>query len=121
VRLGAGGPLGNGKQWWPWISSIDEARAIVHLIHTDSARGAFNLSAPETATCGQLIRALAKALHRPFWLPAPAFALRALLGKAADEMLLSSQRMTSSKLESSGFRFTHASVADVAQWVTRKK
>lgn len=121
VKLGAGGPLGSGKQWWPWISSIDEARAIVHLLHTDSARGAFNLCAPENATCGQLIRALAHALHRPFWLPAPAFALRALLGKAADEMLLSSQRMSSSKLEASGFRFTHASVTAVAQWVTGKK
>ncbi|MFM7029841.1 MAG: TIGR01777 family oxidoreductase [Micrococcales bacterium] len=119
VRLGAGGPLGNGRQWWPWISITDEAAAIVHLLHTDSARGAFNLCAPESATCGTLIAAMASALKRPFGLPAPAFALRLLLGKAADEVLLSSQRMSSAKLVASGFKFEHPTVTEVAGWVTQ--
>lgn len=62
IKLGVGGPLGSGKQWWAWISLEDQARAIIHLIENQTAQGAFNITAPEPATCEQIIQHLA----RPF-------------------------------------------------------
>jgi len=120
IKIGAGGPLGNGKQFWPIITLTDEARAIAHLIHTDSATGAFNLCAPEQANVGEIVGTLARKLGRPAALPAPAFALRLALGIAADEMLLSSQRLSSQKLVATGFVFEHPSLDSACAWVLQK-
>ncbi|MEY3846098.1 MAG: hypothetical protein RJA66_365, partial [Actinomycetota bacterium] len=98
IKLGIGGPLGSGKQWWAWISLPDEAAAIIHLINTPSASGAYNLTAPEPATCGQIVKALAKDLNRPSLIPVPAFALKTLIGEAATELLLCSQNMSAERL-----------------------
>jgi len=105
VRLFAGGPLGSGRQWLPWISGRDTARALVWLIETPSASGTFNLAAPEPARQIDVTRAAARALRRPVWLPAPAFALRLVLGKVADAMVLSSQRVIPQRLLDAGFAF----------------
>lgn len=120
IRLGVGGPLGDGKQWWAWITEVDEAAAIRHLIDADSARGAFNLTAPQPATCGQVVKALAKELHRPALLPVPAFALKLAFGEAAQELLLCSQKMTASKLLDSGFVFHHPTLESAAKYVVGK-
>jgi len=117
LKLGVGGALGSGKQWWAWISQVDEAAAIIHLINSPSAKGAFNLTAPEPATCGQIIDALAKQLHRPALIKVPAFALKLLIGEAAQELLLCSQKMTSTKLEATGFKFRHPDLESAANWV----
>ena len=105
VRLFAGGPLGSGRQWMPWISGRDVARALVWLIETPSATGTFNLTAPEPARQIEVTRAAARALHRPVWLPAPAFALRLVLGGVADALLLASQRVIPERLLDAGFAF----------------
>lgn len=105
VRLFAGGPLGSGRQWMPWISGRDTARALVWLIETPSAVGTFNLTAPEPARQIDVTRAAARALGRPVWLPAPAFALRLALGRVADALLLSSQRVIPERLLDAGFVF----------------
>ncbi len=105
VRLFAGGPLGSGRQWMPWISGRDTARALAWLIETPSAAGTFNLTAPEPARQIDVTRAAARALHRPAWVPAPAFALRLVLGKVADALLLSSQRVIPQRLLDAGFVF----------------
>jgi len=105
VRLFAGGPLGSGRQWMPWISGRDVARALVWLIETPSATGTYNLTAPEPARQIDVTRAAARALHRPVWLPAPAFALRLVLGNVADALLLSSQRIIPERLLEAGFAF----------------
>ncbi|MFO8148937.1 MAG: TIGR01777 family oxidoreductase [Trueperaceae bacterium] len=105
VRLFAGGPLGSGRQWMPWISGRDVARALVWLIETPSAVGTFNLTAPEPARQIDVTRAAARALHRPVWLPAPAFALRLVLGRLADAVLLSSHRAIPERLLEAGFAF----------------
>ncbi|MFM6971888.1 MAG: TIGR01777 family oxidoreductase [Rhodoluna sp.] len=118
IKLGVGGPLGSGKQWWAWITLRDEAAAIIHLIKTESASGVFNLTAPEPATCSQLISSLAKKLKRPFWFPAPAFALKLVLGEAATELLLCSQKMTADRLLATGFRFQDATLDQASSWVT---
>ena len=117
LRLGIGGPLGTGKQWWAWISLEDEARAIIHLIQNEGASGAYNLTAPEPATCEQIIKELGRQLHRPTLLKVPAFAMRLLIGKAADELLLCSQKMKSHRLEETGFVFKHPTLVESVGYV----
>lgn len=120
IKLGIGGPLGNGKQWWAWISLKDEAAAIIHLINTESASGAYNLTAPEYATCKDVVDSLGKALRRPTFLAVPSFALNLLLGEAAKELLLCSQKMSADRLLQTGFKFTHTTLKQSAEWVVSK-
>jgi uncharacterized protein (TIGR01777 family) len=120
IKLGVGGPLGRGTQWWAWISQVDEAAAIIHLINHPTATGAFNLTAPEPATCIDIVRALAKELKRPAIIPVPAFALKLAFGEAASELLLCSQNMSAKKLLETGFKFKHATLQEAAKWVLSK-
>ena len=120
IKMGIGGPLGSGKHWWAWISLPDEAAAIIHLIKTPSAKGAYNLTAPEPATCGQIVKALAKDLHRPSLIAVPAFAMKALIGEAAVELLLCSQNMSADRLLATGFKFQHPTLREASAWVTQK-
>lgn len=120
IKAGVGGPLGSGKQWWAWISQVDEAAAIIHLINSPSASGAFNLTAPEPATCGQIVKSLAHQLRRPSFVPVPAFALRLFLGEAATELLLCSQNMSADRLLATGFKFTHPTLDEASAWVLGK-
>ena len=120
IKLGLGGALGTGKQFWAWINLVDEAAAIVHLINTPTAHGPFNLTAPEPATCEQMIKALGNQLGRPTWLRVPEFAMNAFIGEAARELLLVSQKMTANKLISSGFRFKYPDLNSSVRWVVSK-
>jgi NAD dependent epimerase/dehydratase family enzyme len=121
IKLGIGGPLGSGNQWWAWISQVDEAAAIIHLINTPSASGAYNLTAPEPATCKDIVVALAKQLKRPAIIPVPAFALKLFIGEAATELLLCSQNMSAEKLLATGFNFKHPRLQESAAWVVSKQ
>jgi hypothetical protein len=120
IRAGIGGPLGSGKQFWAWINLVDEVAAIIHLINTPSANGAYNLTAPDPATCAEMIHGLGKALKRPTWVRVPAFAMRLLIGEAAQELLLVSQKMTANKLLASGFRFRYPDLNSSINWVVSK-
>ena len=104
TRLGLGGRLGHGRQWWPWITLEDEIRALLHLLDTPVA-GPANLVAPGTCRNVEFVRELARALRRPAVLPAPALVLRAVLGEIADGLLLASARVRPVRLEDSGFTF----------------
>jgi uncharacterized protein (TIGR01777 family) len=117
LKLGVAGPLGPGSQWWAWISLPDEAAAILHLIDTKTAVGAYNLTAPEAATCKQLINALGRAMKRPTWLPVPSLALRLAFGEGADELLICSQKLSAEKLLATGFKFQHPTLESAARWV----
>ncbi|MEY5023389.1 MAG: hypothetical protein RL569_302 [Actinomycetota bacterium] len=117
IKLGIGGALGSGKQWWAWISLEDQARAIIHLIENESTSGAYNLTAPQPATCEQIIKELGRQLKRPTLLRVPAFAMRLLIGKAADELLLCSQKMKSHRLEQTGFVFKHPTLVESVGYV----
>lgn len=117
IKLGIGGALGSGKQWWAWISLEDQARAIIHLIENESTSGAYNITAPEPATCEQIIKELGRQLKRPTLLRVPAFAMRLLIGKAADELLLCSQKMKSHRLEQTGFVFKHPTLVESVGYV----
>ena len=105
IRLFFGGPLGGGKQWWPWITLADEVKALMHMIDTD-IEGPVNLVSPQPLRNKELTKQIAKAFKRPAFIPAPAFALRALLGEMADGLLLSSSRILPEALEKSGFQFS---------------
>ena len=120
IKLFVGGPLGSGKQWWAWISLEDEARAIIHLINTESASGPYNLTAPEPATAGQLVKELARQLKRPAWFKVPSWAMKLLIGVAAEELLLCSQKMTADKLLATGFEFSHPTLKESVAYVVAK-
>lgn len=111
TRFGVSGPLGKGDQVWPWISLDDEVRAIRHVID-EKLEGPVNLTGPTPATANDIGRALAHRMNRPFWLPAPAWALRFGLGAAADSLLLSDAEVRPAALERSGFRFTHTTARE---------
>jgi uncharacterized protein len=104
LRLGVGGPLGSGRQWWPWIYVDDVVRAILWCIEDERAEGVYNLVAEPTRQI-ELVRAAARKLRRPALLPVPAIALRLLLGGVADTLLLSSQRVVPERLRAAGFEF----------------
>ena len=107
-KLGLGGKLGSGDQYWSTISLRDEVAAIRFLLERDE-RGAFNLVGPTPVTNATFTKALARALHRPALLPVPAFALRIVLGEFASEVL-GSQRVIPTRLIGAGFEFQDATV-----------
>ncbi|MEP7307706.1 MAG: TIGR01777 family oxidoreductase [Acidobacteriota bacterium] len=111
-KLGAGGPLGSGRQYWPWIHRADWIALVRWAIDTPSASGAINATAPNPVTNADFTRALGRALHRPAFLPAPAFALRLALGEMADALLLSGQNAVPAKAEQLGFRFRYPRLDD---------
>lgn len=106
-RLYAGGPLGGGKQYLPWIHPEDEAAAILFLIENRAAHGPFNIVAPELVTNAQFGRVLAKMLARPYWFPLPGFAMRLAFGEVAD-MVLTGQRAQPKRLQEMGFQYKYA-------------
>src|SRR5580704_2687136 len=108
IKLGVGGRIGTGKQWMSWIA-LDDAIAAIRAAITDAAtRGPLNIVAPNPARNTEFTRALAHVLHRPAIFPAPAFALRLILGEMADALLLSSQRVIPEKLTQHRFQFHYA-------------
>ena len=109
-KIGAGGPLGSGRQYWPWIHRDDWVALVRWAIDTPSASGPVNATAPNPVTNAELSRALGRALHRPAFMPAPAFALRIALGEMADALLLSGQRAVPAKALELGFVFRHTQI-----------
>jgi uncharacterized protein len=104
-KLGLGGRLGSGTQWWSWIHVDDIIGAIHHILHAESLSGPVNMVAPNPLRNAEFTRVLASVLGRPALLPAPAFAMRLALGEMAQELMLSSQRVKPSRLEASGYAF----------------
>jgi uncharacterized protein len=116
IRLGVGGPLGHGRQYWPWITLPDVSAAFLFLLESGIS-GPVNLCAPEQADVDSLVGEIAHALHRPAALRVPAPVLRLLMRDLAEELLLSSQRMEPSVLSGAGFVWQHPTLAQAAQWV----
>ena len=104
-RMGLGGPLGNGRQWWPWVHVDDGIGAIISAL-TKPLSGPVNVASPEPARQRDLANTLGRALRRPALFPAPAFALRLVLGEVATETLYS-RRMRTDHLQNAGFVFKH--------------
>jgi uncharacterized protein (TIGR01777 family) len=104
-KMGLGGRLGSGNQWFSWIHRTDLIEAAMFLLGREDAKGAFNLTAPNPVTNRQLTRELGGGLHRPTILPAPGFAMKMILGEFAN-VLLKGQRVIPSRLLDMGFAFT---------------
>jgi len=104
-KLGVGGRLGSGKQYWSWIAIDDLLRVIEFALTTDPIQGPVNTVTPNPVTNAEFTRTLSKVLRRPAIFPAPAVALKLALGEMAQELLLSSFRMEPARLISSGFVF----------------
>ncbi len=103
-KLFAGGRIGSGQQFVPWIHRDDMTALLLHLLDDSECRGPFNCCAPNPATNSELCRVLGAALHRPNWLPVPRFAIRALMGKVAN-VVVGGQRATPGKALGTGFAF----------------
>jgi uncharacterized protein len=105
-HLFAGGPVGSGKQWYPWIHIDDEVRAIQFLLNHPTATGPFNLSAPEPLTNKALAREIGKVMNRPAFLPAPSFGLQIVFGEMST-VVLDGQRAIPKRLQELGFQFKY--------------
>ncbi len=103
-RFGAGGPVGNGKQWWSWVAISDVVTAYRFALESDIS-GPVNLVAPNPVTSRQFAQALGRAIRRPAVLPAPAFAVKLLFGEKGEEVLLFGQRALPARLLDAGFSF----------------
>jgi uncharacterized protein (TIGR01777 family) len=106
-KVGAGGPVGSGLQYWPWIHRDDWLGMVQWMLRNDRVVGAVNATAPEPVQNAEFAHALGRALHRPSFMPTPAFALRLLLGEMADALLLSGQRAIPAKADALGYSFKY--------------
>lgn len=106
-RLGLGGRLGSGNQYWSWIAIDDAIGAVDHTLANENLSGPVNMTAPRPVTNRQFTAVLAKVLRRPARLPAPSIALRLVMGPMADELLLASARALPERLLGSGYEFKH--------------
>jgi uncharacterized protein len=119
-RLGVGGRLGAGRQYWSWITLEDEVRAMQHLLEADVS-GAVNLTAPNPVTNAEFTTTVGRVLSRPTLFTVPPVALELVLGKEmATELLFFSQRVMPAKLESSGFVFRHSELETALRAVLGK-
>jgi len=113
-RFFAGGRIGSGRQWTPWIHIADEIAAIRFLLENDAASGIFNLTAPNPVTNAELSRALGRAMHRPALFPVPSIALQLVFSEMAS-VLLGGQRAVPDRLLSFGFQFQFTEIDSALQ------
>jgi uncharacterized protein (TIGR01777 family) len=107
IQFGVGGKIGSGQQWISWITREEVVAILRFALENGAVRGPINVVSPQPVRNAEFTAVLAKTLHRPALFPAPAFALRLLLGEMADALLLSSQRVNPEKLQKLGYRFLH--------------
>jgi uncharacterized protein len=120
VKLGLGGPLASGRQYWSWISLADEIGAIRHVLTHDIA-GPVNLTGPEPLTNREFTKTLGRVLHRPVIAPpVPLAVLRLALGEFADVGIAAGQRVLPRVLETTGYSFQHPTAERALRWATGK-
>jgi uncharacterized protein (TIGR01777 family) len=111
VRLYVGSPLGDGRQWIPWIHWKDVIDMYLYGIENANLNSVYNMAAPNPVTNKQLTKAIAKQLHKPLWAPnVPAFALKLMLGEMAT-IVLGSTKASSQKIEHAGFEFKYPDIS----------
>lgn len=106
-KMGVGGVVGSGEQYWSWIALDDVVGAIHHAVQTESLKGAVNVVAPNPVTNREFTKTLGKVVNRPTLFPLPKFVAQIALGEMADELLLASARVDCSKLQNSGYEFKY--------------
>lgn len=120
ARLGINGPLGNGRQWWPWISLRDTVGGLAHLVDRSEIEGPVNLVGPHPDHQLDIARELGRQIHRPALLPAPAFGIKLVLGGFSDEVL-TSKRAVPARLTESGFVHQDPTVESALRWVLSQR
>ena len=118
-RLGVGGNIGDGHQWWSWIHIDDWVGSVMAMISNDALRGPVNVAAPSTVTNAEFTKTLGLVLHRPTIFPMPAFAARLVFGEMADGLLLASQRVEPEKLLKAGYKFRHFDLRDALESILK--
>jgi uncharacterized protein (TIGR01777 family) len=109
-RLGLGGRLGSGRQWWSWVTLDDVIGIYRHAVVTSAASGPLNATAPNPVTNAEYTATLARVVGRPALFPVPSFGPRLLLGQLADELVFSSARVHPAATEASGYTFQHSTL-----------
>jgi uncharacterized protein (TIGR01777 family) len=118
-RLGLGGRMGNGRQYWPWISLADVIAAMQHLLASDVS-GPVNLTGPEPVPNAEFTKELGRLLGRPTVLPVPAFVLTTALGEFGRSSVVGGQRALPTRLEESGFRFTRPDLTSALRFALER-
>ncbi len=118
-KLGVGGNMGNGQQYWSWVTVDDAARMILFALKTHELSGPVNAVAPQPVTNADFTRTMGTVLHRPTRFPMPAFAARMALGEMADALILSSARVVPSRLQAAGYEFLHPDLKGALEAVLR--
>ena len=118
--LGLGGPIGLGKQFFPWIHIDDMVGGILHLLQDKNAQGVFNFTAPHPVTNRTFSKTLAETLHRPHVLFTPSMILKFILGESS-QLLLDSQKVLPKALEKSGYQFQFSEVSTALDNLLRVK
>ncbi len=109
-KLGLGGRVGSGRQWWSWVSLDDVVAAYRHGARRANSAGPVNLASPNPATSAQFTKALGRALGRPTVFPLPGLAVKTLFGERGEAVLLEGQRALPARLLDAGFSFTYPTI-----------
>jgi uncharacterized protein len=116
-RLGLGGPVGSGRQYWSWITLEDLVGILRFAVATPSVTGPVNAVAPNPVTNAEFTRSLARTLRRPSVFPLPAFAARLALGEMAEPLLLASARLRPERITGAGYRFRHPDLSEALRQI----
>jgi uncharacterized protein (TIGR01777 family) len=119
--FGAGGPVGSGRQYWPWVHRKDWVNLVRWAIQNTDVSGPINVTSPHPVTNAVFAKALGRALRRPAMLPTPGFALKLLLGEMAGSLLLSGQRAVPAKAERLGYRFAYQDLDEALRAILTPK
>ena len=109
-KLGLGGPIGSGKQWFPWIHIDDMVGIFMHALTNDHVAGVLNGVAPEICTNQEFTREFSSALHRPAFIPVPGFFLQAIFGATRASMVLDGQNVYPKQTLNSGYQYLYPSL-----------
>lgn len=112
-RIGLGGRIGDGRQWWSWVALEDVVDAFAFALRNQNLAGPVNLVSPNPARVAEFVRTLAEVLHRPTIFPLPAFAVRLMLGEMGQALLLDSARVVPEKLQGAGYKFVFPDLSAV--------
>ncbi len=108
-----GGKLGNGRQWWPWISLPDVINGLTFSIENENIEGPVNFTAPTPVRNEEFTKLMSKTISRPAWLHVPAPIIKLVFGEMGEETMLASQRAFPEKLRAAGFEWRYTELADV--------
>jgi uncharacterized protein (TIGR01777 family) len=120
-KLGAGGRVGSGRQWWSWVALDDLIRVFHFALDSPRLQGPINGTAPKPVTNREFTKTLGKVLNRPTIFPMPAFAARLALGEMANDLLLASARVLPKRLRESAFQFEHPELEGALRSVLGKR